>query len=133
ALFCRLLRRFLGVWSLLSLIFNFQPYMVLAAQRARRAHQRAHGLGDPPLPADDLAQVLTRDMQANYRGVAVVANLVDADGVGIIHEVARDKLDQAQHAIAPEKPLAGRAYSSDSALAAGSDFAAAVAFSGRGV
>src|SRR5215472_12919325 len=85
-------------------LIDLQPHVALTLQRAGGAHERAHSLGDAALAADDLAQVIAIDLEAKHGGVAVVAHHAYLDGVGLVHQVARDELDQSLHVMRSVPP-----------------------------
>jgi hypothetical protein len=56
-----------------------------ALPRAAGTHDRAEGPRDAALPPDHLADVLLRHVEAEDEGVVPLL-LLDANGVGIVHE-----------------------------------------------
>lgn len=65
----------------------------LAHPRRRGREKRPHGAGGAAFFADDLAQIVGSHRQLQHDG-AVLLDDVHLDGVGIVHQRARDVRDQ---------------------------------------
>src|SRR5438874_1751229 len=65
----------------------------LALPPRRRANDLAQRARDPALPPDHLADVVLRDVEPQHDDVVAFLTL-DANGVGLVHEPAREVLEQ---------------------------------------
>ena len=63
---------------------------------AARADDRAQRARNPSLPADHLAQIVLRDMQAKHDRVCFIDSL-DAYGIRLVDELACQILEQLCH------------------------------------
>src|SRR5207248_3783154 len=61
-----------------------------------RAHDCTQSARDPSLPADHLAAIGLRDEETEHE-LVVLVELLDPDGVGLVHELAREIFEQLGH------------------------------------
>src|SRR5579864_6160619 len=67
--------------------------------RTTDAQQRAHSFGNAPLAANDLAEVIGRDMQFQNQGITVVAHLAYLHGVRTIDQRLCHVLNKFTHGV----------------------------------
>src|SRR5215469_1529020 len=87
--------RLFFVWLLFfggGVFIDLQTNVTLSLKSGRGTHERAHCLGDAALAPDNLAQIMRAYAQSYHRGEAIIADLANFYGAGIIYQVTCQKL-----------------------------------------